>query len=589
MYDKTLCRLCVSSRSEYKSLYDDNGQGNEVYEITLKYFDPILLSPANEQDSKVICMECWCHISEFYGFQQSVLQAQAILQAQLENDVKEHLPEVKLEEELLQDRDEAAPIVDNGNDSLKDEKNNVVTDEFENEYDDCGFGDDNPFSSDEDEKPLIEHINRINKRKNMANKLNEENTEIYDTERVAGKRQRKPRGPNKKQKDTTTSTTTNGTKTNRKGRPRKLQHLDNLEEKPEPLDPDASANEMEDETFDDGSNGDKKSVKDKTKECDEFIAQWKQELECVCCPATVSNFTLLRKHFRQMHPTEKCYVICCQRKFYHRFHIVEHIRLHIDPNAFRCDECGRCSTNSRNLAKHKREMHTEEGKQRPFECDVCHKKFANKTILRTHMEVHEAGRDYVCSECGKGFPSENRRKIHERMVHQADRVCDQCGKTIHGIYALKLHLMEHAGYKKPKWPCDECNAQLNSHSSLKRHKLIAHHDGSTVYICSECGKVFTSENALRSHKRIVHLIERKFKCNICEKAFKFPKILREHMASHTGEDLYQCPHCPKTFKVSANMHHHRKKVHPKEWAEARINKPVTKKVDIALVSNEIIM
>uniref|UniRef100_A0A1I8MZK2 Uncharacterized protein n=2 Tax=Musca domestica TaxID=7370 RepID=A0A1I8MZK2_MUSDO len=581
MYNnKSLCRLCVSSQSEYKSLYDDNGQGNEVYEITLKYFDPILLSPANEQDSKVICLECWHHISEFYGFQQSVLQAQAVLQAQLENDVKQLVPEVKLEEEVLQEplqiREIATAEIPIFNDSLKNE--NITSDkhDFGSDYED-DFRDDNPFSTDDDEKPLIEHINRL-KNKSKTNKQ-QNNDKSLETP-MAVRKPRKPRSPNKNKKQKETEHTTNR---RRKGRPKKLQ-IEHVEDQIN--DPNASANEMED---DDGSNSEKKSVKEKTKECDEFIAQWKQELECVCCPTTVANFTLLRKHFRLMHPTEKCYVICCQRKFYHRFHIVEHIRLHINPNAFRCDECGRCSTNSRNLAKHKKEMHTEEGKQRPFECDVCHKKFANKTILRTHMEVHEAGRDYVCSECGKGFPSENRRKIHERMVHQADRVCDQCGKTIHGIYALKLHLMEHAGYKKPKWPCDECNAQLNSHSSLKRHKLIAHHDGSTVYICSECGKVFTSENALRSHKRIVHLIERKFKCNICEKAFKFPKILREHMASHTGEDLYQCPHCPKTFKVSANMHHHRKKVHPKEWAEARINKPVTKKVDIALVSNEIII
>lgn len=39
------------------------------------------------------------------------------------------------------------------------------------------------------------------------------------------------------------------------------------------------------------------------------------------------------------------------------------------------------------------------------------------------------------------------------------------------------------------------------------------------------------------------------------------------MTTHTGEVLYTCPHCPKTFNSNANMHAHRKKMHFKEWQE----------------------
>lgn len=37
------------------------------------------------------------------------------------------------------------------------------------------------------------------------------------------------------------------------------------------------------------------------------------------------------------------------------------------------------------------------------------------------------------------------------------------------------------------------------------------------------------------------------------------------MATHTGIDLYSCPFCTRTFKSHANMHNHKKKMHPNKW------------------------
>lgn len=44
------------------------------------------------------------------------------------------------------------------------------------------------------------------------------------------------------------------------------------------------------------------------------------------------------------------------------------------------------------------------------------------------------------------------------------------------------------------------------------------------------------------------------------------------MAHHTGQELYNCPYCTKTFKSNANMHSHRKKAHPNEWEANRDNR-----------------
>lgn len=113
--------------------------------------------------------------------------------------------------------------------------------------------------------------------------------------------------------------------------------------------------------------------------------------------------------------------------------------------------------------------------------------------------------------------------MHSTAYHS---VCDQCGKSFRGRYALKYHLLEHEGAGKQLWPCDQCDAKLHSKFSLKRHKRITHHDGSTVYVCGECGKVALTEDALKSHKRYVHQRERIHKCTVCDKAFKASKVLK---------------------------------------------------------------
>lgn len=38
----SICQLCAGSCEECKNLYDEHGQGTEVYDITVKYFDPMV-------------------------------------------------------------------------------------------------------------------------------------------------------------------------------------------------------------------------------------------------------------------------------------------------------------------------------------------------------------------------------------------------------------------------------------------------------------------------------------------------------------------------------------------------------------------
>uniref|UniRef100_A0A1I8NTB4 C2H2-type domain-containing protein n=2 Tax=Stomoxys calcitrans TaxID=35570 RepID=A0A1I8NTB4_STOCA len=75
------------------------------------------------------------------------------------------------------------------------------------------------------------------------------------------------------------------------------------------------------------------------KAIDDTIAAWKPNLECYVCFETFDTFTLLRLHFRQRHKQKHFYVECCERKFAFRHLLEEHVRVHLDPDIFKCKKC----------------------------------------------------------------------------------------------------------------------------------------------------------------------------------------------------------------------------------------------------------
>jgi len=62
---------------------------------------------------------------------------------------------------------------------------------------------------------------------------------------------------------------------------------------------------------------------------------------------------------------------------------------------------------------------------------------------------------------------------------------------------------------------------------------------------------------MNSHRQYVHS-ERKFACQVCNKAFKTARDLKVHATLHTGEKPNVCGICGKAFRVRANYFKHRK-------------------------------
>uniref|UniRef100_A0A8C6DQC2 C2H2-type domain-containing protein n=1 Tax=Moschus moschiferus TaxID=68415 RepID=A0A8C6DQC2_MOSMO len=92
--------------------------------------------------------------------------------------------------------------------------------------------------------------------------------------------------------------------------------------------------------------------------------------------------------------------------------------------------------------------------------------------------------------------------------------------------------------------CELCNKAFVTPSVLRSHKKT--HTGEKEKICPYCGQKFTSSGTLRVHIRS-HTGERPYHCAYCEKGFSKNDGLKMHVCTHTREKPYKCLEGGKTF------------------------------------------
>ena len=240
-----------------------------------------------------------------------------------------------------------------------------------------------------------------------------------------------------------------------------------------------------------------------------------------------------------------------------------------------CGGCREVFENAAALRAHSERVHkpadgsagsgTDDGK--PFECNVCRKRFASIFFLLQHQQKVAREKCYPCTVCGRTFGRAHDLSNHETThSNEMPFECSVCSRRFKNKLYLKNHLKLHASSAKEQ-VCVECGKAFRTKDLLKTH-LISHSQV-RKYACTVCPATFKRLQCLKIHTR-VHTREKAFECAVCRKRYVQSSDLKRHMRTHNPGDEgkpFQCEYCLRRYPRKDYLKVHIRKQHLEKTAE----------------------
>ncbi|XP_052867163.1 zinc finger and SCAN domain-containing protein 31-like [Anopheles cruzii] len=208
---------------------------------------------------------------------------------------------------------------------------------------------------------------------------------------------------------------------------------------------------------------------------------------------------------------------------------------------------------------HKKERYTKH--IRPYECDICYKRFLSQAALFKHQEYPYRAKKYACKLCEARFHSRSAVLNHEKSTHIRTRSyeCNVCQKAFFTQSTLLCHQLVH---REKQFQCSVCDKQFGRKIDMLAH-LQATHIDERPFSCDTCAKRFKTKAHLRHHC-LVHSGSRPIKCKYCDKGFQTYSDRKVHQLKHENIDSFACKFCSKVYQRNYKLQVHVRKHHTGE-------------------------
>ncbi|KAJ8730274.1 hypothetical protein PYW07_017312 [Mythimna separata] len=172
---------------------------------------------------------------------------------------------------------------------------------------------------------------------------------------------------------------------------------------------------------------------------------------------------------------------------------------------------------------------------RPYECNICHRRFKRKQHVKVHQHVHDKPVEKIwCPICGQGFLSKELRDRHECAGNEdSEAPADELVELSEPPPCPEVIM--HEAKKENKYPQEYMDvaemAVLHSAQFVDVEEVYIPVPV-RVFVCKFCNKSFKRKDHYKIHLHI-HTGVKSFFCTECGKGFYRKDHLQKHMLVHS--------------------------------------------------------